>query len=85
MTQEQLPEPPPIPRAVEIRIDILVGDEKGLFKDAEGEPLVETHYMLVPILAAQSMVLDEELIPEDDLDAGADAGTGGDGGAQPRG
>ena len=58
--------PLPIPRAVEIILYLGVGDERGLYLDNEGEPVLERVSTIVPILTSEVLrVEDPEEVDED--------------------
>ena len=50
----------PLPQAVSVELNIFVGDERGLFLNAEGEPIVETYTMVIPLLAMERLLRDDE-------------------------
>ena len=63
--EEELPLP--IPRAVEVIIHLGIGDERGLYLDPEGEPILERVSTIVPIVCSEILrVEDPEAEDEDD-------------------
>lgn len=78
---EEEEEPLPIPRAVRIILWIYLGDEEGLIKDEDDNPIVERYETVVPLLAVEEMELDPDLLqPTDDTTTGTGGtGTGGTG------
>lgn len=82
---EEEEEPLPIPRAVRIILWIYLGDEEGLIKDDDDNPVVERYETVVPLLAVEEMELDPDLLqPTDDTTGtggtGSGTGTGSSGG-----
>ena len=67
--------PSPIPSAVRVEISILAGDERGLFKEADGTPMAPLVFStVIPILASQRF----PLTPPEDTSTqttGADSGS----------
>ena len=59
LDEEEEPLPLPIPKAVEIILTIAVGDERGEYKDANGDPLLEEVSTIVPILCSEILRVED--------------------------
>lgn len=81
LEEDEEEEPLPIPLAVEVQLYIYLGDEDGLLKGANGEPVVEKYTAVVPLLTVERLDIDEDLVAnQNDPNAGAGGGGGGGGG-----
>ncbi len=66
--EDEVEPPPVVPIAIRVQLHVYVGDEKGLYKDRNGEPLVEIYTAVVGILSGESLALDPEvadLLPDE--------------------
>jgi len=91
-TEEQVLPPAAIPMAVRVEVTICAGDERGLFKDKSGNPIIRTFSTLVPLLSAVRipLTLEEDATSLDGTGEtstvggiGGPGGTGGTKGASP--
>ncbi|MBN1420836.1 MAG: prepilin-type N-terminal cleavage/methylation domain-containing protein [Planctomycetes bacterium] len=88
-TEEELPDPG-IPRAVRIHFGIYVGDENGLWTDADGRPIVYPFSGTVQLLASEMLQIKVD-VPEEAAAGGSGdlatltGGEGGEGGVELRG
>ncbi len=58
--------PLPIPRAVQVILHIAIGDERGLYLDLDGEPIIERVSTIVPILSAEVLRVEDPAKAETD-------------------